>query len=288
MKMARMFVLQMTSQLDLDRRVPRDGRRRANRDEMKAVKAYFGLLKNVEPALLACKAVPRGTMVPLYVRAKVPAKKIGEAVMLVEDTSGGDKKPDPGLFFGPKVTGSSVPVARPTPLKNVGPPAPVIPVGAVTNAPPLNPPMEFGPPPDAPAYSKPMAYPADNKTKSTGLPGSTLLPAAGATPGPAPLPPPALPPLATPPKRLGTLTVANVHREDVMIFVIEAEGLRFVQRLPAGEAAAVRWCPASDWRVRSAAPALRQLHRQRPGGGLAAAPSAGSGPPTPGAVRTTY
>lgn len=189
---SRMFVLQITAQLDLAEVLPGLAGDGASREEMAAIRKQYGLLRHAEPALRACKAVPRGTQVPLYVRMPVPLKTLGELVEMADDNSGEPARL-PGLFFGPEPKAETKAIARPMP------PAPAI-------------------DPYAPVVNEP-------------LPPLVVAPT-------APVPPlsPVVQVGATSPRPAGTLTIANVHREEVAVYAIEATGLRHLKTVPAGEA----------------------------------------------------
>jgi hypothetical protein len=250
-KMARMFVLQMTAQFDVIEVFPEavDG---SNRDEVKALKVYFVLMKNIEPALLACKAVPRGTTVPLYVRADLSAKKLGDLAAMMDD-KGSIKceEPSPGIFFSPTVTQRKAEVARPTPptaripvpAEPLPPPAPSLPrvarvpapVEPTVLTPPTSPTAPL--PPDAPPRPTVTPPPAG----PVGYNATPTVPSLPPRPDVPPVTPPPAP--ALPPRALGTMTVANVMKEEVSVYAVNAGGLQFLKTVPAGEAADISVLP---------------------------------------------
>ncbi|MFO0927237.1 MAG: hypothetical protein U0736_09385 [Gemmataceae bacterium] len=111
---SRMFLLQITAQLDLAEVLPGLAGDGASREEMAAIRKQYGLLRHAEPALRACKAVPRGTQVPLYVRMPVPLKTLGELVEMA-DSQGVEPTPCRACSSGRSRRGRRKRLARPMP-----------------------------------------------------------------------------------------------------------------------------------------------------------------------------
>ncbi|MFO0877965.1 MAG: hypothetical protein U0840_11480 [Gemmataceae bacterium] len=227
LKLGRAFLVQVTAQADLVDAFPESVANGASAEDIALIKAQYRLFKNVEPALQACQVVARGTMVPVYLQMQMEPGKIGDMIALATKAGQGDMDKDidisPGLFFGPRstpkpqavaVASTPLPVAplQPAmlPSPTVPPPPGLVPVQGVTGvqAPPV-------PPPPPPMVLTPLPPPP---------------------PAPVPLQPPAAP---------RTLTIANVHREPVSIFAVDATGLRFLKAVPAGEAIDLPVLPGS-------------------------------------------
>jgi hypothetical protein len=166
-----------------------------------------GILRRWERALGAAKVEVKGRSVSLHARLGVGGRKLGGQMKACAKSTGRlegkpTEPPSPGLFFGHREK-----APRPVADSHPTPPAP-------SGSSPSMQLLPSSPPPAAPS----------------GPPEGTEQPPAG--------PPPPLPPaLPVPPESI-TLTVANVRKEPVVLFILDAQGeLQFQKKLAAGEAA---------------------------------------------------